>query len=105
MKKLIKTVIALVMTANAAWAADNSNKTIVTSPDGKLKITAECGGGMTWSIDYNGMVVTEPSAVGITIGGKELLKGKANASKVKSVDRTIDVLCAKRNKIETNIIQ
>lgn len=99
MKKLIKTVIALVMTANAAWAADNSNKTIVTSPDGKLKVTAECGGGMTWSIDYNGMVVTEPSAVGITIGGKEQVTGKANASKVKSVDRTIDVLCAKRSKV------
>lgn len=99
MKKLIKTVIALVMTANVAWAADNSNKTIVTSPDGKLKVTAECGGGMTWSIDYNGMVVTEPSAVGITIGGKEQVTGKANASKVKSVDRTIDVLCAKRSKV------
>ena len=99
MKKLIKTVIALVMTANAAWAADNSNKTIVTSPDGKLKVTAECGGGMTWSIDYNGMVVTEPSAVGITIGGKELLKGKASASKAKAVDKTVEVLCAKRNKI------
>ena len=99
MRKLVKTVIALLMTANAAWAADNSNKTIVTSPDGKLKITAECGGGMTWSIDYNGMVVTEPSAVGITIGGKEQMTGKANPSKVKSVDRTIDVLCAKRNKI------
>ena len=99
MRKLIKTVIALVMTANAAWAADNSNKTIVTSPDGKLKVTAECGGGMTWSIDYNGVSVTEPSAVGITIGGKELLKGKASASKAKAVDKTVEVLYAKRSKI------
>ena len=40
MKKLIKTVIALVLTANAAWAADNTKKTIVSSPNGKLTVTA-----------------------------------------------------------------
>ena len=40
MTKLIKTIIALMLTANAAWAADNNKKTIVTSPDGKLKVCA-----------------------------------------------------------------
>ena len=46
MKKLIKTIIALMLTANAAWAADNTQKTIVTSPDGKLKVCAESGYGL-----------------------------------------------------------
>ena len=99
MTKLIKTIIALMLTANAAWAADNTKKTIVTSPDGKLKVCAESGNGLKWSVDYNGIAVIEPSAVGITIGGKEVISGKASSSKVKSVDKTYDVFYAKRKEI------
>ena len=99
MTKLIKTIIALMLTANAAWAADNTQKTIVTSPDGKLKVCAESGNGLKWSVNYNGTAVIEPSAVGITIGGKEVIAGKASMSKVKSVDKTYDVFYAKRKEI------
>ena len=99
MKKLIKTIIALMLTANAAWAADNTKKTIVTSPDGKLKVCAESGNGLKWSVNYNGTAVIEPSAVGITIGGKEVITGKASMLKVKSVDKTYDVFYAKRKEI------
>ena len=99
MTKLIKTIIALMLTANAAWAADNTQKTIVTSPDGKLKVCAESGNGLKWSVNYNGTDVIEPSAVGITIGGKEVITGKASMSKVKSVDKTYDVFYAKRKEI------
>ena len=99
MTKLIKTIIALMLTANAAWAADNTKKTIVTSPDGKLKVCAESGNGLKWSVNYNGTAVIEPSAVGITIGGKEVITGKASSSKVKSVDKTYDVFYAKRKVI------
>ena len=99
MTKLIKTIIALMLTANAAWATDNTQKTIVTSPDGKLKVCAESGNGLKWSVDYNGIAVIEPSAVGITIGGKEVITGKASMSKVKSVDKTYDVFYAKRKEI------
>lgn len=99
MKKLIKTIIALMLTANAAWATDNTQKTIVTSPNGKLKVCAESGNGLKWSVNYNGIAVIEPSAVGITIGGKEVITGKASMSKVKSVDKTYDVFYAKRKEI------
>ena len=99
MTKLIKTIIALMLTANAAWAADNTKKTIVISPDGKLKVCAESGNGLKWSVNYNGTAVIEPSAVGITIGGKEVIAGKASSSKVKSVDKTYDVFYAKRKEI------
>ena len=99
MTKLIKTIIALMLTANAAWAADNTQKTIVTSPDGKLKVCAESGNGLKWSVNYNGTAVIEPAAVGITIGGKEVITGKASMSKVKSVDKTYDVFYAKRKEI------
>ena len=99
MTKLIKTIIALMLTANAAWATDNTQKTIVTSPNGKLKVCAESGNGLKWSVDYNGIAVIEPSAVGITIGGKEVITGKASMSKVKSVDKTYDVFYAKRKVI------
>ena len=99
MTKLIKTIIALMLTANAAWATDNTQKTIVTSPNGKLKVCAESGNGLKWSVDYNGTAVIEPSAVGITIGGKEVITGKASMSKVKSVDKTYDVFYAKRKEI------
>lgn len=99
MKKLLKTIIALMLTANAAWATDNTQKTIVTSPDGKLKVCAESGNGLKWSVNYNGIAVIEPSAVGITIGGKEVIAGKASMSKVKSVDKTYDVFYAKRKVI------
>lgn len=100
MTKLIKTIIALMLTANAAWAADNTQKTIVTSPDGKLKVCAESGNGLKWSVDYNGIAVIEPSAVGITIGGKEVITGKASMSKVKYVDKTYSVFYAKRKEIK-----
>ncbi len=100
MTKLIKTIIALMLTANAAWAADNTKKTIVTSPDGKLKVCAESGNGFKWSVDYNGIAVIEPSAVGITIGGKEVITGKASMSKVKYVDKTYSVFYAKRKEIK-----
>src|SRR5574344_2190822 len=100
MKKLIKTIIALMLTANAAWAADNTQKTIVTSPDGKLKVCAESGNGLKWSVNYNGTAVIEPSAVGITIGGKEVITGKASMSKVKYVDKTYSVFYAKRKEIK-----
>ena len=99
MTKLIKTIIALMLTANAAWAADYTKKTIVTSPNGKLKVCAESGNGLKWSVDYNGIAVIEPSAVGITIGGKEVITGKASMLKVKSVDKTYDVFYAKRKEI------
>lgn len=99
MTKLIKTIIALMLTANAAWAADYTKKTIVTSPNGKLKVCAESGNGLKWSVDYNGIAVIEPSAVGITIGGKEVIAGKASSSKVKSVDKTYNVFYAKRKVI------
>lgn len=99
MTKLIKTIIALMLTANAAWATDNTQKTIVTSPDGKLKVCAESGNGLKWSVNYNGTAVIEPSAVGITIGGKEVITGKASMLKVKSVDKTYDVFYAKRKEI------
>ena len=99
MTKLIKTIIALMLTANAAWAADYTKKTIVTSPNGKLKVCAESGNGLKWSVNYNGTAVIEPSAVGITIGGKEVITGKASMSKVKSVDKTYDVFYAKRKEI------
>ena len=99
MTKLIKTIIALMLTANAAWAADNTQKTIVTSPNGKLKVCAESGNGLKWSVNYNGTDVIEPSAVGITIGGKEVITGKASMLKVKSVDKTYDVFYAKRKVI------
>ena len=99
MTKLIKTIIALMLTANAAWATDNTQKTIVTSPDGKLKVCAESSNGLKWSVNYNGTAVIEPSAVGITIGGKEVITGKASMSKVKSVDKTYDVFYAKRKEI------
>lgn len=99
MTKLIKTIIALMLTANAAWATDNTQKTIVTSPDGKLKVCAERGNGLKWSVNYNGTAVIEPSAVGITIGGKEVITGKASMLKVKSVDKTYSVFYAKRKEI------
>ena len=99
MTKLIKTIIALMLTANAAWATDNTQKTIVTSPDGKLKVCTESCNGLKWSVNYNGTAVIEPSAVGITIGGKEVITGKASMLKVKSVDKTYDVFHAKRKVI------
>lgn len=95
--RLIKILFALVLTAQTALAANDSEKTTVVSPDGKLKITAESGATMTWSIDYDGMAVVEPSAIGITIDGREAIRGKAKAGKTVRVDKTVNLLCAKRS--------
>lgn len=87
--KLIKTLFALVLVAQTALAANDSKKTTLVSPDGRLKVTAVSGNSLTWSIDYDGMAVVEPSAIGITIDGKEAIRGKAKAGKTVKVDRNI----------------
>ncbi len=95
--KLIKTLFALVLVAQTALAANDSKKTTLVSPDGRLKVTAVSGNSLTWSIDYDGMAVVEPSAIGITIDGKEAIRGKAKAGKTVKVDRNIGLFCAKRS--------
>lgn len=95
--KLIKTLFALVLVAQTALAANDSKKTTLVSPDGRLKVTAVSGNSLTWSIDHDGMAVVEPSAIGITIDGKEAIRGKAKAGKTVKVDRNIGLFCAKRS--------
>lgn len=95
--KLIKTLFALVLVAQTALAANDSKKTTLVSPDGRLKVTAVSGNSLTWSIDYDGMAVVEPSAIGITIDGKEAIRGKAKAGKTVKVDRNVGLFCAKRS--------
>lgn len=94
--KLIKTLFALVLVVQTAFAANDNKKTTLASPDGRLKITAQSGGAMTWSVDYDGMTVVEPSVIGITIDGKEVICGKAKASKTVAVNRNIKLFSAKR---------
>lgn len=70
MKKEITTTII------AAFMACVANATPLTSPDGRLSVTVECGQGMpTYSVAYNGETVIKPSALGLDTNVGDFTKG------------------------------
>ena len=78
MRFFTSTALALLLICGAAHSADMARTTVLTSPDGKIKVTAvSSDAGLTWAVERDGLTVLEPSRIQIIVDGKELLKGTA----------------------------
>lgn len=80
----------------------------VNSPDGKIKVTVTAGKQLSWSIDYNGERILNPSLMQMNIAGQIEQPGvnpkviKAKTVKVNSEQTAVVPL--KQKSSETNII-
>ena len=97
--KTITTIIAMMFACQTLWAAKEKT-TVVTSPDGTLKVTAVTNTeGMTWKVEQDGKNVILPSAINISIGGKKCISQAAKETARKNVDKTVNLFYAKRKQI------
>ena len=84
MKRFL-TFLLLALTAAGAYAKDYT----LTSPDRKTAITISVDDRMTWSVTHAGKEVLAPSALSLTVGGKEIGRNarvkSAKTEKVKDV--------------------
>ena len=70
-----KTILALTLTALAA-CAPLTDKTAITSPDGRISVSFKLDDGMpTYSIDVDGAPLVEPSALGLVAEEADLSGG------------------------------
>ena len=97
--KTITTIIAMMFAYQTLWAAKEKT-TVVTSPDGTLKVTAVTNReGMTWKVEQDGKNVIMPSAINISIDGKKAMAQAAKETAKKNVDKTVNLFYAKRKQI------
>ena len=85
MKKIVGMLLLFLCCQVSGKSNQASN--ILTSPDGKLKVTTVSGKeGMTWTVSHEGTTVLEPSLINIVIQGKAALTGKGKEQQRKAVD-------------------
>ena len=78
MKFFTSSALALLLLCSVAYPAEKARTTVLTSPDGKIKVTAVTDAdGLTWAVERDALTVLEPSAIQITVDGREILKGAA----------------------------
>ncbi len=85
-KQMLLTVVALSLTVTMQAV---NEKYVVSSPNGKVKVTVSTDEGVRWSVDYNGTPVLTPSRIDIEmVQGKKTFGlgkvGKVRKSQVKS---------------------
>ncbi len=97
--RAITFLFTLIVATATAWAAKDKTTTLL-SPDGTLKVTASTGSnGMTWAIEQDGVAILLPSAIGISIDGKEAMAAVGKETARKSIDKTTELFYAKKSAI------
>ncbi len=82
-----------------AFGAGNNH--VLTSPDGKLKVTAAADrGGLFWSVDYDGETVMKPSPINICIDGRQCIDGRLKESGRRSVSTSFATPFYKKARVE-----
>ena len=101
MKPFRSVALALVLVCSAAFSAEKSRTTVLVSPDGNLKVTAVSGAsGLTWAVERAGLTVLEPSAIGISVDGRALLKGAARETARSAVSTSFATPVYKKSSVE-----
>ena len=77
MKKILSIGLALLCLSIVALGAD----TVVTSPNGQIKVTVNTADGLSWTVSRNGKTVYTENGIALIIGGKTL----GDKAKVKSI--------------------
>lgn len=103
----IKLTITLFLAALAGITV-NAQRYELQSPDGKLKVSANCDNGLTWSVSHDGTVVTKPSTIGVN---GEMLKvvgmksTRMQKGRVGAVENSFATPVYKKAKVEDNFCE
>ena len=83
----------------SAFGAGNNH--VLTSPDGKLKVTTQADrGGLFWSVDYDGETVMKPSPINISIDGRPCIDSRLKESNRRSVSTSFATPFYKKARVE-----
>jgi len=97
MKRLLTFLLLAALTAAGAQAKIYK----VTSPDGKTAVEVEAGDQLTWKVIHGGQTVLAPSALSMTVAGKEIGRNaKVKSAKTEKVKNTVDAPFWRQARIE-----
>ena len=96
----MKRILTLIL-AFAAMFAAGAKPYVVSSPDGRLKVTVDAGDKFTYSLERNGVVLLQPSEIGLSLADGTVWGPGSKFRKAtrRSVDVSFDALCFKRNTV------
>lgn len=100
--KRLFTILSIALGVPAAVGAAPSNKTL-TSPDGKIEVSIETEGKVSYSVTYNGKQILAPSTVSMSLSDGAVFGADKKPSKVKtgSVEtRGIPTVAYKKNAVD-----
>ncbi len=93
--------LALLLLCPTVFSAEKSRSTVLCSPDGQLKVTIVSGIlGLTWAIERNGESVLAPSAIQITIDGRDILLGAGRETSRASIRTDFETSFYKKAVVE-----
>ena len=103
MRMLQTAVLSLMLVCSVAHSAEKARTTVLSSPDGKLKVTAvSSASGLTWAVERDGLSILEPSAIQITVDGRDLLKGVAKETARGEVNTSFATPVYKKSEVKDN---
>ena len=96
----MKRILTLIL-AFAAMFAAGAKPYVVSSPDGRLKVTVDAGDKLTYSLERNGTVLLQPSEIGLSLADGTVWGPGSKFRKAtrRSVDVSFDALYFKRNTV------
>ena len=96
----MKRILTLIL-AFAAMFAAGAKPYVVSSPDGRLKVTVDAGDKFTYSLERNGTVLLQPSEIGLSLADGTVWGPGSKFRKPmrRSVDVSFDALYFKRNTV------
>ena len=96
----MKRILTLILAFAAAFAA-GAKPYVVSSPDGRLKVTVDAGDKLTYSLERNGTVLLQPSEIGLSLADGTVWGPGSKFRKAtrRSVDVSFDALYFKRNTV------
>ena len=96
----MKRILTLIL-AFAAMFAAGAKPYVVSSPDGRLKVTVDAGDKLTYSLERNGAVLLQPSEIGLSLADGTVWGPGSKFRKAtrRSVDVSFDALYFKRNTV------
>ena len=96
----MKRILTLILAFAATFAA-GAKPYVVSSPDGRLKVTVDAGDKLTYSLERNGTVLLQPSEIGLSLADGTVWGPGSKFRKAtrRSVDVSFDALYFKRNTV------
>ena len=96
----MKRILTLILAFATTFAA-GAKPYVVSSPDGRLKVTVDAGDKFTYSLERNGAVLLQPSEIGLTLADGTVWGPGSKFRKAtrRSVDVSFDALYFKRSTV------